>query len=347
IQRYKKNGTCTNENFPPKMVWPGAGVLLAMAYGLPYLGITLSGLPMVMLIVLVLALGVFSGIRLTQFTDYRQMYQKLLKEKKGGMTVREMMKATQEEESRKRIVAGGVVSTKKKGFAYFNGLFVQRHRKSLYQSAYKIAGVFSLVFVGAAIALQIFPEVREIVNQQIVTSLPIFLFLMFAINRGMAFTQLLFMNCDHSMLTYSFYKNASNCLTLFRLRLLENIKINLFPAVIIGGGLPLLLYLSGGTAALSSYILLPVCIIAMSVFFSVHHLVCYYLLQPYNVDLEQKSKTYSIVTWVTYMLCYFMMKQKLVIAEFALWVVIFALVYCVVACVLVYKLAPRTFRLRV
>ena len=70
---------------------------------------------------------------------------------------------------------------------------------------------------------------------------------MYAINRGTGFTKALFMNCDHSLLTYSFYKQPKFILKLFQIRLLEIIKINLLPALVIGGGLPILLYISGGT----------------------------------------------------------------------------------------------------
>ena len=55
-------------------------------------------------------------------------------------------------------------------------------------------------------------------------------------------------------------------------------------AFLIGGGLALLLYLSGGTDNPINYAILFVSIIAMSIFFSVHYLVLYYLLQTYNVE---------------------------------------------------------------
>ena len=52
------------------------------------------------------------------------------------------------------------------------------------------------------------------------------------------------MNCDHSLLTYSFYKQPSFILRLFQIRLREIMKINAVPALVIGGGLALIL-LSG------------------------------------------------------------------------------------------------------
>ena len=55
----------------------------------------------------------------------------------------------------------------------------------------------------------------------VMTWLPYFAFIMYLINRGTSFTQALFMNCDHSLLTYSFYKQPGFVLKLFQIRLRE------------------------------------------------------------------------------------------------------------------------------
>lgn len=176
--------------------------------------------------------------------------------------------------------------------------------------------------------------------------LPYFVFIMYAINRGTGFTRALFMNCDHSLLTYSFYKQPGMVLKLFKIRLREIIKINLLPAFIIGGGLMLLLYVSGGTDHPLNYAVLFVSIICMSIFFSVHYLTVYYLLQPYNAGTEMKSGTYQIIMSATYFVCFFMMQLRMPILAFGLMAIVFCILYCIGACVLIYRFAPRTFRLR-
>lgn len=77
-------------------------------------------------------------------------------------------------------------------------------------------------------------------------------------------------------------------------------KINAVPAVVIGSGLALTLYTSGGTNHPVNYVILIVSILCMSMFFSVHYLTIYYLLQPYNAGTEIKSGTYRIVMTATY-----------------------------------------------
>ena len=169
---------------------------------------------------------------------------------------------------------------------------------------------------------------------------------MYLINRGTGFTQALFMNCDHSLLTYPFYKKPQQVLRLFRIRLREIMKINLLPASVIGAGLAVLLYLSGGTDNPLNYAVLIISILCMSMFFSVHYLTIYYLLQPYNAGTELKSGTYRLVLSVTYFVCFFLMQQRIPILLFGALSILFCAVYCVVACILVYRFAPRTFRIR-
>ena len=114
----------------------------------------------------------------------------------------------------------------------------------------------------------------------------------------------------------------------------------------IGIGLPVLLYFSGGTDNPLNYILLFVSVMAMSAFFSVHYLTCYYLLQPYNAGTEIVGGTYKIVTWVTYIVCFMFMKLRMSTLVFGTVVTCFCLLYCVAACVVVYRVADRTFRIR-
>ena len=84
----------------------------------------------------------------------------------------------------------------------------------------------------------------------------------------------------------------------------------------------------------------------MSLFFSIHYLTLYYLLQPYNAGTEMKSATYQIAMFATYIVCYSMMQVRLPILVFGLACIAFCLIYSVVACILVYRLAPKTFRIR-
>ena len=179
------------------------------------------------------------------------------------------------------------------------------------------------------------------------TYLPYFVFIMYLINRGEAITRAMFMNSDHSMLTYAFFRKPNSILKLFRERLKSIISINLLPASIIGLGLAIILWATGGTTNPLNYLILVGSIIAMSIFFSVHHLVIYYLLQPYNINSETKNTTYTIVNILTYVVCYWMIDLRLPTLYFGLATILFAITYSLISLLLVYKLAPKTFKIRI
>ena len=135
-------------------------------------------------------------------------------------------------------------------------------------------------------------------------------------------------------------------LKLFQIRLREIMKINAVPALVIGGGMALTLYTSGGTENWPDYVILLVSVLCMSLFFSVHYLTVYYLLQPYNAGTEMKSGTYRIVMSVTYLICFFVMQQRIPILVFGIMTIVFVVLYCIAASILVYRLAPKTFKIR-
>ena len=72
----------------------------------------------------------------------------------------------------------------------------------------------------------------------------------------------------------------------------------------------------------------------------------YYLLQPYNAGTEIKSGMYQIIMGVTYVACYAMMQLRLPTFAFGLATIAFCVLYSGIACFLVYKIAPKTFRIR-
>lgn len=189
-------------------------------------------------------------------------------------------------------------------------------------------------------------ELFDAINRVLINSLPYFVFIMYLLNGGSRITQAMFINCDHSMLAYRFYRQPKAILDLFRLRLVTLTRINLMPGTLIACGLPYLLWLSGGAENAVDYLLLFVSIIGMVVFFSVHHLTIYYLLQPYNINMESKSSMFSIVNAITYCVCYMFIQFHAPITIFACCAILFAVIYIVVALLLVYRLAPTRFRLK-
>lgn len=340
---YERKGFCYNENMLGKMLWIVIGILLAIAYGLPAIGFVVPGIMVSVIMIAAIPLGIISIFKIHSFDEYREIQQQLQAQ---SMYQMDMAANATRNYSQKSISADTGITSSRKGFEYLNELFIKRHQKVLWKATQRISAVSAFVVLGGLLLFYVRPETRKNANELLLTFLPYFVFIMYAINRGTNFTRVLFMNCDHSLLTYSFYKQPKMILKLFRIRLREIIKVNLVPAFIIGCGLALLLYASGGTTNMLNYVVIIVSIVCMSIFFSVHYLTIYYIFQPYNAGTEVKSGTYQIVLSATYIICFCMMKLRMPTLVFGLLAIIFCVAYSVAACVLVYRLAPKTFRLR-
>ena len=343
----KKESRAVNENKPRRLQWIAAAALVIAAVAPPYLGFALPELALWALCAALLVPAALSLRYILRFDSYRPIYKELLRPELMLVgSDKSATAAAQQLAMQKKISSDLTQTSDKSGYKYFNELFMKRHSKLLTKSAKTITTVAAICVVGFAVLLYFFPGMHEDMNGVLMSYLPYFLFIMYLINRGKVITQAMFLNCDHSMLTYRFYRQPKAILTLFVERLKYVVAINLMPALVIAAGLPLLLYITGGTAQPLNYVVLFVSIIAMSVFFSVHNMVLYYLLQPYNVNLESKSATYGVVNWITYVICYSAIQFQLPTLAFGAAISAFCILYAVIAFILTYRLAPKTFKLR-
>ena len=287
--------------------------------------------------------AIYAVCYLLKYKGYAFLYKRLLVPDHIIFDNSQIQKQTQKAYTDK--IEYETITSSKTGYAYFNQLFMERHKKILTKTANRIALV-SVIVLSIVLALVILLEpVKAAVNEHLVSMLPFSLFGMYLINRGESITKALFINCDNAMLHYRFYRQPHAVLEMFRLRLQSLIFINLRPASIIAIGLVILLFASGSSTNLMDYIVLPVTIISLSIFFSVHYLVLYYLLQPYNSEVEMKNPFYQVITVLTYMVCYTFM-QQIDSNYFGIWVIGLTAVYIVIALILAYRLSPKTFKLK-
>ena len=346
IYDFKKTNKASNENLPTKFVWGFILVCLVLAYGGPAINITINQTIFLYIFVIAIILGIYSLIKIHNFKDYRKMYKQMLTESNIYMQENSIGTQAMKDNSLKQIELDKNYTSNKSGFAFFHDLFVKRHSKILTKAVKKQSVIITAIFIVVIIGIMINDEFKTRTNQILMVYLPYFVFIMYCINRSASVTTSMFMNCDHSMLTYRIYRTPKVILGIFKERLKTLITINLLPAVLIGFGLALLLYLSGGTDNPLNYIVLFISIVAMSIFFSVHYLVMYYLLQPYNISTEIKSSTYKTVQALTYFVCWFMIQIKLPTLSFGIATIIFCIAYCLISLILAYKYAPKTFKLR-
>ena len=265
LRDYEKSGYVYNENKLRKHLWLFAGILLALAYGLPAIGCGAANLAFDGAAFALDSSGCFECSKnRCAFLITARSIRTLLSQITSQM---DQIKQSAKTTSEKAISADTSITSNKKGFEYLNDLFIKRHQKILWKSTTKIASICLFLVCGMLLALYLVPSIRPVINEQMMHWLPYFVFIMYMMNRGTGFTQALFMNCDHSLLTYSFYKQPKFILKLFQIRLREIMKINAVPALVIGTGLPLILYASGGTDQPLHYVVLFVSILCMSISF--------------------------------------------------------------------------------
>ncbi len=343
LKKYKRNGQIEGNNLFGKLTFPFVVLCVALGCGLSLLSISIPYFIIGVIMILAIVAGIWGFSVIFKFDEYREISRETLL---NSIKLKDDAKQITRENSVKSISDNTDIVSNKKGFEFLNELFIKRHSKILWKPVLIISAVcFAVFFIANVVTIQV-AELQIELNSLLLNSLPYFLFIMYAINRGTSYTQALFINCDHSLLTYSAFKKPKNILKLFTIRLREIVKMNLLPAVIIGLGLSALMFVSGGTDNPANYVLLFVTPLAMSVFFSVHNLTVYYLLQPYNADTEIKSATYSVIMGATYMVCYIFMQVELPTLYFSIAVISFCILYCVISAILVYKYAPKTFRIR-
>lgn len=154
----------------------------------------------------------------------------------------------------------------------------------------------------------------------------------------------MFYNCDLSLLRYSFYRNAAG--RHFRIRLLRIAALNLAVAAAFGIGSAIVIAAAGRTVWSAELLLLWIYALALSVFFSVHHLFMYYIFQPYSTELNSQNPLYHATNTLVSLVCGISIAVRAAAPAYTAAALLLALAYLGIALVLVPKLGRRTFRVK-
>lgn len=233
-----------------------------------------------------------------------------------------------------------------KGYAYLNALFFARHRRQLVKPVKMRLLIVLVIFLGGLVFALLDPAKAQQAAGQIVTFLPFFVFIMYFMSVGDKACRAMFYNCDMSLLHYGFYRQPKVILKNFRFRLL---RVGFYDFTI---GLALSAAVAGFCAAAGApwatldMAMFTVTILLLSIFFTVHHLFLYYVFQPFTTDLNVKNPFYRVLNTVVYLLCFICMEIRTGSTGFTLIVLGFTAVYIAAALLLVYRFAPKTFRVK-
>ena len=323
-------------------------LLSVLATLLPRIGMMITSPVIAIIDIIFLPIALLSYIGLMKIDNYKLIFKRL------NTKVRALNSNQSREYSRQAMIDIKEKDKKidekklkgKKGYDLFNTIFFERHKEILLRSAKWFASISLLVIVGVGVLVAINPILQKNLNNFLLNNIAWFVIIMYFINRGAIITQAMFYNCDHSMLTFNFYRNPKVILNVFKTRVLTVSKVNLIPASVIAIGLPILLYITGGTPNSIDYISIPIFIITLSIFFSIHYLVIYYLFQPYDKNMKMKSIAYSIISALTYLIAYSLTDFKMSTTLFSIIAIIATVAYSIIALIIVYKKAPQTFKIK-
>lgn len=234
----------------------------------------------------------------------------------------------------------------KKGYDYLNSIFFYRHRKMIITPIkYRVLMILAATLFLIALSI-FFPSSKLAMIEIIERSQPLIVFLMYSISTGERVCKAMFHNCDVSLLSYKFYREGKSILNNFTYRAKVIILLNLIPAVTLIFSLIILVVLCNHKQDIVSMVPFFLSILCLSCFFSIHHLLMYYVLQPYTSELTVKSPLFKISNGIIYFISYFCLNLKTSSSNFTLGILFVTIIYSIVALVLIYKLSPKTFKLR-
>ncbi|WP_127585388.1 hypothetical protein [Paenibacillus koleovorans] len=350
LKLFEKTGMVLIKN--NLLVWLAIGLGYAAAYAplvldwTPNTGAVLFGLPTFLVIS---ALGLVAAVLLNNYSNYRTVVEAATKRDDPLLDIGRMMTEAQKTAVRPKemddmqVAPQANMSQSREGYAYLNALFFSRHRSLITQPVYKrLAIIGGLGAVGAALAAMDSPYVAFLTS-----SLDkVLLYLAMVVNVlsvGERACRALFYNCDLSLMRYSFYRGAAH--RHFRIRLFRIAGLNLAIAAAMGAALSLIAWAAGGVVV-QELLLIWVSLAALSFFFSVHHLLMYYLLQPYSTELNMKNPFFFVVSMGVMLVCWVGVVVQPSSLSYAIAVLAVTAIYFVAALALVRRFGPRTFRVK-
>ncbi len=320
--------------------------LIVISFALMYYGMVMPEWVMIV-VVLFSVIGAIVGLNyLYRFDDFLGVIKNTYALMQGFKANKSTMEFVARENYVKKISDDGNIISRKKGYARFNEIFFRRHRR-LISKNYNLISLFLLaVVVLSFFGINVSSVFKEILYIGLSESLGFVLILAYFLNTFTQVTQIMFMSCDVTMLGYNFYRKRKVILKLYMERLKTLIYLSLKPAGILAAGYTLLLYSCSPNVILQDLVLGSMCIIFWMIFFSIHSLTMYYLLQPFNKMLKQKSFVYSIASTLTYLVCYSISQITMELSSFVNVSIIFCVIYILASAILVYLFAPKTFCLK-
>ncbi|WP_271754158.1 hypothetical protein [Cohnella sp. JJ-181] len=352
LKLFQKTGNVLIKN--TAVVWLAIGLGYAAAYAPIFLNWIPSGGKLLLLwpvTMVIAALGAIAAVRLARYADYRTAVDAAARRDDPLLDLGKMfseankMQVKSKDKDLDYTHSDGqtVPFNSREGYAYLHALFFARHRSLLSRPLWnRMAIIGAIGLIGVALSVTD-PERASALAANWSKGMPWLIWIMNFLSIGEKACKALFYNCDLSLMRYSFYRNDAD--RHFRQRLYRICGLNLTLAGGMGAALTGFALTAGGVPT-SELLLTWVCLVALSVFFSIHHLFLYYILQPYSTELNVKNPFFFLVNIAVSMAFVLALLLKADAAGLAIAIVTITAVYFVTAIILVKRWGPRTFRVK-
>ena len=228
------------------------------------------------------------------------------------------------------------------GMTYLNALLFDRYKKVLYKKVRN--WVLSLVVILVALeAFRYYLEPFELTDAVLLRCLPFSFMIMYIASSGKVVAQMVFVNCDISMLHYPFYREAKTIIAGFNYRFWQTCKLNLIFA---GSLFAVILVLGRFAFSLETILLTALLLLSLTALFSFHDLFIYYILQPFTKDMDVSNPFYKFLSGALYWVAYLNTQLDLGSHTYILLVSLAMIAYVSIGYWILLKKAPQTFRLK-
>ncbi|HFI0105383.1 TPA: hypothetical protein ACGOSC_001936 [Streptococcus suis] len=228
------------------------------------------------------------------------------------------------------------------GMTYLNALLFDRYKKVLYKKVRN--WVLSLVVILVTLeAFRYYLEPFELTDAVLLRCLPFSFMIMYVASSGKVVAQMVFVNCDISMLHYPFYREAKTIIAGFNYRFLQTCKLNLIFATSL---FSVIMILWRFALSLETILLTALLLLSLTALFSFHDLFIYYILQPFTKDMEVVNPVYKFLSGALYWVAYLNIKMDLGSHLYILLISLTMIAYVSIGYWILLKKAPQTFRLK-
>ncbi len=350
LKSKKENYNITNE----------IGIKIGTSVAVVAIGVLLvtSNIPcgagIIYIIAVTMFIGAGFGIKyINSFDDYTRIYKNMFNEydkymkqvqnETKGLTIEENNKV--DDKNIQKDTSLTKVASSKDGYEFFNKVFIDRHKQILNKDTINIIAVYIILVIGSMVFNTYITSSEDKIDIEYLLQLSIIA--NWLIKSDMRRTRMFFMNCDEAMLKFRFYRERNNLFKLFKIRVKYCIINDIVKVLPLCVGSIMFMFLLQPPQGNLMYIYICVTIVLLQVLESVHGLAVYYLFQPFTVDKVMKNIFYDTVKDYLAFLKIGLFAVVVETAFFGMCIVaIFTVIYIIIATYLVYKMGPKTFRLK-